>query len=196
MTSPRTYRHFCATARALEVIGERWTLLVVRDLLEGPQRFTDLVRSLSGITPKQLTKRLRELETAGIVARDASAGYGLTAAGEELAPVVESLTAWGTEHARRPPQPDEAVHPRHVMSGLAAALNREPRRGGRRRRAWTVRFSSGETYALRFDGTRWRSEPGEAAGAAVIETTPRAWASFLADSPENVLMLAEDERGG
>ena len=68
------YSHFCPVARSLERIGDRWSLLIVRDLLQGPQRFTDLIGSLSHITPKWLTLRLRELASAGIVDANASPG--------------------------------------------------------------------------------------------------------------------------
>jgi DNA-binding HxlR family transcriptional regulator len=74
MGPDHVYRHFCMTARALEAIGERWTLLIVRDLLVGPRRFSDLERGLSDITPTRLTDRLKLLESAGIVARDSSLG--------------------------------------------------------------------------------------------------------------------------
>src|SRR5581483_10166021 len=105
MAKTREYQHYCPVARSLEVIGEKWSLLIVRDLLRGPQRFTDLLRYLGGITPKWLTQRLRDLEAAGIVERDHAEGrrevwYRLTAAGEELRPVIESLAIWGIEHAR------------------------------------------------------------------------------------------------
>ena len=61
----RTYDHFCVLARALESLGERWSLLVVRDLLSGPKRFTDLMDRCAGLTPKTLTRRLRDLEAKG-----------------------------------------------------------------------------------------------------------------------------------
>ncbi len=87
----RTYDHFCLTARALERVGDRWSLLVIRDLLAGPKRFTDLMDRLGGITPKTLSQRLRELEDAGIVAADREPGrrevwYRLTPAGADLGP--------------------------------------------------------------------------------------------------------------
>lgn len=190
-----TYRHFCPTARALDVVGERWALLVVRDLLPGRQRFTDLQRSLTGITPKQLTTRLRALEQAGIVERRPDPGtrqvhYELTDAGAELGAVVETLGAWGLAHVRRPPEPGETVHPHHVMSAYLTALNRHRSHTGRPC-AWNIRFSSGEVHTLRYDGRRWTAEPGEAPDAGVIDTTPEAWATFLIASPENALMLAE-----
>src|ERR1700753_235904 len=80
----RTYDHFCLTARALERVGDRWSLLVIRDLLTGDKRFTDLMDRLGGITPKTLTQRLRELEEAGVVAADREAG--LREVGLRLAP--------------------------------------------------------------------------------------------------------------
>ena len=72
----RTYDHFCLTARALERVGDRWSLLVIRDLLTGAKRFTDLMDRLGGITPKTLSQRLRELEDAGIVTADREPGGG------------------------------------------------------------------------------------------------------------------------
>ena len=65
------YQHFCPAARALELIGEKWSLLIVRDLLAGPRRFGDLRRSVMAITPKWLSARLRALEEDGIVEREA-----------------------------------------------------------------------------------------------------------------------------
>ena len=70
----RTYNHFCLTARTLELVGDRWSLLVIRDLLTGPKRFTDLMERLAGITPKTLTQRLRELTDVGAVTADRQPG--------------------------------------------------------------------------------------------------------------------------
>src|ERR1700730_10407746 len=93
------YQHFCPAARALEIIGEKWSLLIVRDLLAGPRRFSDLRRSLASITPRWLSLRLRELEEAGVVAREAAGaldvGYRLPPKGEALAPVLGELMVWG-----------------------------------------------------------------------------------------------------
>src|SRR2546430_8628493 len=95
----RTYDHFCAVARALERVGDRWTLLVVRDLLTGPKRFTDLMDRMAGITPKTLTQRLRDLEADGLVDVDRVAGrrevwYRLSPAGEDLGPALDELLLW------------------------------------------------------------------------------------------------------
>src|SRR5215218_1468544 len=115
MARTKTYGHYCAAARALQVVGEKWSLLVVRDLLLGPLRFSDLLRSLGGITPKLLTLRLRELETAGVVERDEEPGrrevwYRLSPAGQALRPVVQELLVWGLDYAP-PPAPGERVDP-------------------------------------------------------------------------------------
>ena len=93
-------------ALSLEFLGERWTLLIVRDLLRGPKKFNDLVESLRGIAPAVLSMRLQVLETHGIVERQfysdhpPRAEYHLTPAGAELRPVVGALTVWGARHLR------------------------------------------------------------------------------------------------
>jgi DNA-binding HxlR family transcriptional regulator len=91
------YGQFCPVAKAAEVLGERWALLVVRELLLGSRRFSELRRGLPLISPTVLSQRLRELEEAGIVARGGprASEYLLTPAGRELGPVVDRLGAWG-----------------------------------------------------------------------------------------------------
>ncbi|GAA1727390.1 helix-turn-helix domain-containing protein [Isoptericola hypogeus] len=93
------YGQFCPVAKAMEVLDERWTLLVVRELLAGSTRFNELRRGNPKMSPTLLSKRLHTLERAGIVRRAGDEGhtrYLLTPAGEELRPVVEALGAWGT----------------------------------------------------------------------------------------------------
>ena len=96
-----TYGQFCAVATALDVVGDRWTLLVVRELLAGPRRYGELTRDLPGIATNLLAGRLRDLEAAGLVATVPGAGdgrtrtYRLTDAGAELRPVVEALARFG-----------------------------------------------------------------------------------------------------
>jgi len=93
-----TYGQFCPVAKAMEVLDERWTLLVVRELLAGSTRFNELRRGNPRMSPALLAKRLRSLERAGVVRRTDVGGrpaYRLTAAGEELRPVVEAIGAWG-----------------------------------------------------------------------------------------------------
>ena len=171
-------------ARALERLGERWGLLVVRDLIAGDQRFTDLQRTCAGVTPRQLSARLRQLEADGIVERRHEAGrrevwYGLTPAGRGLKPAVEAMLLWGVQHIDRPPADDEPVLPYHLLNGTRLALDAAPRHPGTRVR-WTWGFP-GEPYTLRFDGAAWQLTPGGDPDAeVVVDTTPRAWAEFVA----------------
>jgi len=108
MATKRSYGDPCGVARALDVIGERWALLVVRELLLGPKRFTDLRAGLPHLSADVLSQRLRELEQAGVVHRSklpppaGSRVYELTGWGRELEPVVISLGRWGS----RGPFPD------------------------------------------------------------------------------------------
>ncbi len=108
MKTGRTYGEACAAAHALDLIGERWALLVVRELLLGPKRFTDLRAGLPGVSPNVLAERLGGLERAGIVQRRklpppaASRVYELTDWGEELEPVIISLGRWGARSPLRP----------------------------------------------------------------------------------------------
>src|SRR5919202_2424221 len=95
------YQHYCALARALDVAGDRWTLLIVRELAPGPRRFTDLIDGLPGISRNLLTQRLRALERDGIIARQelpppaARQIYELTDDGRDLAVALAPLIAWG-----------------------------------------------------------------------------------------------------
>jgi DNA-binding HxlR family transcriptional regulator len=102
MTSKkRSYEDYCAAAHALDLVGERWALLVVRELLLGPRRFTDLRTGMPAISPNVLTQRLNDMEAAGIVKRHrlprpANAWvYELTEWGKELEPIVLQLAQWG-----------------------------------------------------------------------------------------------------
>lgn len=107
-----SYSQFCPIAKAAEVLGERWTILIIRELLLGSTRFSDLQRALSKISPTLLTKRLIQLEDCGLVIRKKLPGqqrtdYHLTAAGRELLPVVTGLGEWGMKWARGQMTDDE-----------------------------------------------------------------------------------------
>ena len=97
----------CPIARSLAVVGDRWTILIMRDLVRlGPRKFHDLERSLSGISPNTLSLRLKRLEEAGIVKRrfyeqhPPRAEYVLTEVGNELRPVLKALFEWGQRHTK------------------------------------------------------------------------------------------------
>ena len=183
----RTYDHFCFLARALERVGDRWSLLVVRDLLTGPKRFTDLMDRLGGITPKTLTQRLRELGDVAVVAADRVPGrrevwYRLTPTGAELGPVIEQLAGWGWRHAWSVPDGGQPLHPEHLLLSLVVLLNEAP---DRRRTRWHLHFTDDGDYTLSNDGTRWslRSVPPPSDHPAdlTVVTSTAAWLSFLLD---------------
>ncbi|MGB6454935.1 MAG: helix-turn-helix domain-containing protein [Streptosporangiaceae bacterium] len=93
-----SYRQFCPVAKAMELLDERWTLLIVRELVTGSQRFNELRRGVPRMSPTLLSKRLSQLVRAGVVERQDDSGevrYVLTPAGRELRPVVEALGTWG-----------------------------------------------------------------------------------------------------
>jgi DNA-binding HxlR family transcriptional regulator len=106
------YGQFCPIAKAVEMLGERWTLLIIRELLMGSTRFSDFQRTLSLISPTLLTKRLGQLVDYGLVTRKRSQGgkrveYFLTASGKELGPIVTQLGVWGMRWARGQMTDDE-----------------------------------------------------------------------------------------
>ncbi len=188
MRETRSYGHFCMLARALERLGDRWTLLIVRDLLVGRRRFTDLMARLGGITPKTLSSRLRDLEAQGIVHADRETGrrevwYQLTPSGRELGPVVEELTLWGFRNARRPRAPGEPLHPEHLLQALRVVLGRSvPARPVR----WCFRFTDDAAYSIECDGRRWSLIPSDTPDADVVVTASSdAWAQYLTTAPSD-----------
>ena len=169
----RTYDHFCLTARSLERVGDRWSLLVIRDLLTGAKRFTDLMDRLGGITPKTLSQRLRDLEDAGIVAADREAGrrevwYQLTPAGADLRPVLDALSQWGLQHAWRRPRPGEQLHAEHLLRSVTQAIglaadDHDPAR-------WHFRLD-GADYLAESDGQQWVLTTGAPSAPADVTIT-------------------------
>lgn len=121
---PRTYGQFCALARALDVVGERWTLLIVRELLPGPMRYSELKSSLTGIATNLLAERLRSMESNGILERrldGAGVAYALTPRGEALRASLEALGSWGTPLLASG-QGDDVLQPRWLTLALPVLL--------------------------------------------------------------------------
>lgn len=101
------YGQYCPISRSAELLGDRWTLHIVRDLLTGTTRFNELIRGNPGLSRALLSRRLDQLQRSGVVAHDPDGSYRLTPAGESLQPVIFGLAAWGAQWAFGEPQPDE-----------------------------------------------------------------------------------------
>ena len=135
MATRRSYADACPLARALDVVGERWALIVVRELLFGPRRFSDLRRALPGASTNMLTDRLRELADHGVVSQRrlpapaASAVYELTEHGRALMPALEALGAWGGRLPRPGGEPTlSAVSVLWFVRGCRRAASHPARR--------------------------------------------------------------------
>jgi DNA-binding HxlR family transcriptional regulator len=125
------YSQFCALARAAELIGERWTLLIIRELLLGPKRFGDLQDHLDGMSPTLLTSRLTTLVDSNVVRRITlprpvnAQLYELTDIGREIQPAIRELIRWGGRFLF-PPVPGDTFEPDWVLLGLGAIAKRTP----------------------------------------------------------------------
>ena len=148
----RGYGQYCPVAKAAEVLGERWTLLIVRDLITGAHRFTDLKRGLPGISRTLLADRLRQLEYDGLIERRTGASgrdeYWLTPVGEDLTPAVIAVGEWAVRNFGRDPKKEE-LNADVLLLWIERRVKREgfPRgrfvarfdlRGARRQRSWLV----------------------------------------------------------
>lgn len=181
MTAQHGYGQYCGAARALDVIGDRWTLLIVRELLLGQRRFTDLIDGLPGISRNLLTTRLRALERDGIVSREelpppaARQVYELTEDGRDLADAMIPLAAWGVRRlgARRP---GESFRSHWAALAMAAFADREAAQGV----SETYQYVVGDT-AFHFvvdDGSielRYGRAPDP---AATVTTDEDTWADM------------------
>jgi DNA-binding HxlR family transcriptional regulator len=195
MATSRTYGDGCATARALDLVGERWALLVVRELLLGPKRYTDLRKGLPGASPNVLSQRLRELESAGVIRRRrlpppaGSRVYELTEWGRELDEIVLSLGGW----AARSPTPPPAAPIVSMDSVILALRGRFDPGAARGLRA---------SYELRLGEDRFRIEVAddEIHAARGEADRPDATIDTDADTLAAVLWgarsLAEAQRSG
>jgi len=175
----RSYGQFCAAAKALDVVGERWTLLLVRELLLGPRRFTDLLTALPGLGTSLLASRLKQLEAAGVIRREqlpppaGSWVYQITDAGLGVGLVVKALADWGVRLLETP-GPGEAVRADWLALHLAVSAPAEAVAGVR------------ETYQVHIDdevlhivltgaGVQARSGPAPGVPDLVIQTGQAAF---------------------
>jgi DNA-binding HxlR family transcriptional regulator len=149
----KTYGEFCSVARSLDVVGDRWGLLVVRELLLGPRRFTDLVDGLPGVGTNVLSTRLRDLEDAGIIERTRTPAptpavlYELTDEGRDLKPVLDAFARWGARRLTRVAAGD-VVRPHWFVLSLAANVPPES-------------LAAGTSYLLDIDDEQFVLDVGE-----------------------------------
>ena len=191
----KRYDQYCAVARALDLVGERWTLLVVRSLLMGPQRYTDLREAMPGIATDLLTARLRTLEEGGYVRRHrlprpaAAPVYELTEAGWQLGPVVLGLARLGVAELG-PPAADENVNADALVLVLRASYHGDD-----------AGSDPGPSYQLDLDGEPYAVavHPGwieTARGPAkdpvlTLRTSPRTLAELLSGATAPQAALAD-----
>jgi DNA-binding HxlR family transcriptional regulator len=141
----RTYGQYCGLAHALDLVGDRWQMLVVRELALGPLRFTDLLAGLPGMSRTVLASRLRSLERAGVVRRGvlpppaASAVYELTDYGRDLGPILLGLCRWGVRSLE--PRVAEPFHSNWLALALKAHFH--PDAAGEERRVYELRLRDG-----------------------------------------------------
>jgi DNA-binding HxlR family transcriptional regulator len=153
--SSRTYGQYCGLAHAMELVGERWALLIVRDLLPGPKRFTDLRNGLPRIPTNILSARLKEMETSGVIQRrllprpQGSVVYELTDYGRELDEVVLRLGLWGVRSLGQP-RPDDIVTTGSLIMALRATFRRDA--AGGLHLGYEVRVGDIVVHALVDDG--------------------------------------------
>jgi DNA-binding HxlR family transcriptional regulator len=169
----RSYAQLCGIATALDVIGDRWTPLVVRDLMLGPLRFGDLAAGLPGIGTNTLAARLKQLETSGVVQRrllplpDGGTVYELTSYGRELEPILLALGRWGTKSMGRLPH-DVASRSRWLVAAMLAF--HDERQPIARPTTWELRLSDG-AFAVRAQGTTLAVTAGAPEHADLVITT-------------------------
>lgn len=171
----RTYGQYCGFARAVEVVGERWAFLIIRDLLVGPKRFTDLQRGLPGIPTNILTARLKELEEAGIVHRhllprpEKGIAYELTLYGKELERTVYELGRWGAKSLAEP-RDGETVTPDSLVMALRTTF--QPQAARKSRLKYELRFGDIVLHARIHNGTLEAGQGSIENPDLIVETGP------------------------
>jgi DNA-binding HxlR family transcriptional regulator len=171
----RSYGQYCGFSRALELVGERWALLIVRDLLIGPKRFSDIQRGLPGIPTNILTSRLNELEDSGLVRRRLlerpakGVAYELTEDGAALEDAVLALGRWGALHLGEP-SPQETVTEDSIAMALRTTFR--PEAAGKSKVTYVLRLGPIEVHASVRNGTVTVGRGPVVKADLVIETGP------------------------
>jgi DNA-binding HxlR family transcriptional regulator len=177
----KRYAQYCPVAHALELVGERWALLVVRELLNGPKRYTDLAGALPGIGTNILAGRLRDLEEAGIIQKRrlpppaAANVYELTPYGEELREPLYALGRWGAR-SLGPPRPDDSLAPGWLLNAVLATCTS----GCLPDKVFELRVED-DVVTARYEDEQLVVEPGTSGVAdTVIATDPATLFSIAA----------------
>lgn len=188
----KTYKQYCPMSYALDVVGDRWTMHIVRDLLFGPLRFKDLQQGLPGLASNLLTKRLKEMTAAGLIEKQALPPpasvnvYSLTARGRELQPVVSALTQFGLDYLQPMPAEEDFIGPVPLSGFLHKFFNPEKAEG----LEFVGQFSTPDfTLVVEVAEQKMRVVRGSTSQAAVIITldSPRTLVGVL----NRALMLDE-----
>ena len=192
------YDQWSPDARALDLVGDKWTLLIVRDLLAGPRRFVQLQHVLPGISTEQLRSRLNRMVADGLLTRQRfrevppRVEYSLTERGRELAPVIGALARWGYDWAWSAPREGEAIDVGAVFRSSVGLLESTPPGV-----SGTVEMRVDEAaYAMTIDGHRvdLREEPATEA-KATVSGSQSAWLSALGpDADRSGLEISGDTR--
>jgi DNA-binding HxlR family transcriptional regulator len=191
----RTYSQYCGVAHALDLVGERWALLVIRELVLGPKRFTDLKEGLPGIGTNILAARLRELEEGGVVRRRrlpppvASTVYELTEYGRELRPALLALGRWGAASMGER-EPSQTLRSEWLAVALTAFFR--PETAAELETSIELRLSDG-TYLARIDRGELEVVRAEQDGADLVVTTDEeTLIGYLAGAPVPLSALAPE----
>jgi DNA-binding HxlR family transcriptional regulator len=194
MIGRRRYDEGCAVAHALDLVGERWALLIVRELLLGPKRFTDLRAGLPGASPDVLSQRLRELKDAGVVRQHklpppaGSWVYGLTEWGSELEPIVVQLGRWGSRSPALPHDVESSVD----SFALSLRALFDPSSAAGFTTAIVLRLGA-DRFSARITDGRFELTRGEVdAPDAIVDTHPHTLSALLHDGRS----LADTLRAG
>ena len=186
----RSYDQYCGLARALDVLGERWTLLIVRNLLIGPQRYSELLRGLPGITTNLLAKRLKEMEEEGLIDRGADDGYRLTPLGASLEPAIHALGRWGSARMGKPTRRD-----RRNLDWLMVALRRRYQGGV----TMTATLEAdGAPYHMVLRGDRAEIGRGAAPASDIrvsgsMDAIARLFLDGLPDAPQDSVLVVDGD---
>ena len=181
----RAYRQYCAVAKALDVVGERWTLLIVRELVLGPRRYTDLLAGLPGLATNLLADRLREMDASGLVTRRtlpppaASTVYELTELGRGLQPMLLELGRWGAALLGAPGG-DDAMRPGWYVVSMLATFRAEAAEG------------VDAVYELRVDGERFRVRVRDGEATIGDSDAGRSATVIACDLPAFLELLSGD----